>query len=183
MAQRLTSIFNGEEIHWLPPRTLRTRALGSCRQKLGELFTGSPHLCWRPGSRQLSRFVRASESSASQRRPLAVGWVAVRLLMTSFLLCVIAGCSRQSPREAVATEIRGQPIAAANVRTASAATASNESPSLRQGLQAAQAQVGDYVTVGFDKLSSYGFELSDDLLAPATNSAAATEKVESQIPK
>jgi hypothetical protein len=39
------------------------------------------------------------------------------------------------------------------------------------------------VTVGFDKLSSYGFELSDDLLAPATNSVAATEKVESQIPK
>ena len=44
---------------------------------------------------------------------------------------------------------------------------------------------GGYMSVGFDKLSSYTFEMSDELLAPATNStatAAASAKTDAQIP-
>ena len=42
---------------------------------------------------------------------------------------------------------------------------------------------GGYLDVGFEKLSGYEVELSDDLLAPSTNSAAVTAKVEAQIPE
>lgn len=105
------------------------------------------------------------------------------------LACLAVACSRESGSEAAVADIRGQPIAAANAPKVSA-VASNESPSLSRGLQGAEGTVqaletqgGGYVNVGFDKLSSYAFELSDDLLAPATNSVVASERVESQIPK
>jgi hypothetical protein len=114
----------------------------------------------------------------------------VRAVIVSFgLACLGAGCSRESASEAAVADVRGQPIVAANI-SKGATTASNESPSLRRGLQgsegqsqASEGQGEGYVNVGFDKLSSYAFELSDDLLAPATNSVAATERVEAQIPK
>lgn len=91
--------------------------------------------------------------------------------------CVAVGCSRESAETEVA-DIRGQPISAPiNSNPAPARASSSEASK-----SSATTEAG-YLDVGFEKLSGYSFEVSDDLLAPATNSVAATEKVEAQIPK
>ncbi|MDB6121452.1 MAG: hypothetical protein JWQ71_445 [Pedosphaera sp.] len=44
----------------------------------------------------------------------------------------------------------------------------------------AQAKTGDLLTVGFDKLASYNFDIPDD--APLTNQTATVDKADEQIP-
>src|SRR6187455_647127 len=149
MAQRLTSVFRCEEIHRICPTSLRSRTLGNCRQKLGELFASCTPPYWRRGLRQ---------NVPSQSDLVAVGLGTVRRLLPILFFCVVAGCSRQPVQEAAVADIRGQPIVASDVKTRTA-TSSEGSPAVHRGLQGAVPQVGDYVSVGFDKLSGYGFEL------------------------
>lgn len=85
--------------------------------------------------------------------------------------CVLAGCKRDSSPEP-AGDIRGEPIAATISSNAPAAT--NAAPAAKK--------IGEYHVVGFDKLAGYNFEVSDDLLAPSTNSTAVAQRVDSQIP-
>src|SRR5687767_15736112 len=87
------------------------------------------------------------------------------------MLLTLVACKREPASEAPA-DIRGQPIAAAITTNAPAAT--NAPPKTEK--------IGAYHVVGFDKLSGYNFEVSDDLLAPSTNNAAMLQRVDSQIP-
>lgn len=99
-------------------------------------------------------------------------------MVPSVALAFLCGCSERSEsRENSLGEIRGQPISASVPTTNVPARASNTVASSKT------SATGQYTPIGFDKLSSYPFELSDDLLAPVTNSVASTEKIESQIPR
>ena len=94
----------------------------------------------------------------------------VAVLILSCLALV--ACKRDSGPEP-AGEIRGQPIAATVVSNTPATT----------NTPAKAEKIGAYHVVGFDKLSGYNFEVSDDLLAPSTNNAAMLQRVDSQIPE
>src|SRR5207244_7706196 len=87
------------------------------------------------------------------------------------ICCVLAGCKRESAYQ-ITGDIRGQPIAGGS--TSDAPASANPAAKIQK--------IGDYHVVGFDKLSAYSFEVSDDLLAPATNNAAMAQRVDSQIP-
>lgn len=89
------------------------------------------------------------------------------------MLLTLVACKREPVSEAPA-DIRGQPIAAAVITNAPAPAMTNTAPRTEK--------IGDYHVVGFDKLSGYNFEVSDDLLAPTTNNAAMLQRVDSQIP-
>ena len=95
-----------------------------------------------------------------------------RNLAILVILALVAGCSREADPKADLADIRGQPISA---------PVTNKAATTGQVAKAAVGEPG-YVEVGFEKLSGYSFEVSDDLLAPTTNSPAATAKVEAQIP-
>jgi len=88
----------------------------------------------------------------------------VALLSLSLLLA----CKRDAVEESAA-DFRGQPIGSASL-TSNGPTAN------------ATKKIGQYDIVGFDKLASYKFEVSDELLAPQTNTAAMILRVDSQIP-
>ena len=100
------------------------------------------------------------------------------ILCVTLMGALVAGCSRESQDTDVA-DIRGEPIAAP-LKANDAQPNLSAAPPTR--VAAASSEAG-YLDVGFEKLSGYAFEVSDDLLAPATNSVAATAKVEQQIPK
>lgn len=96
----------------------------------------------------------------------------MRFVFAAILVLCLCGCNRQ-PADTAPTDIRGQPI--------SAAVVSNAPPAITNAAARAD-KIGEYSVVGFDKLAGYNFEVTDDLLAPGTNSAAISERVESQIP-
>ena len=98
----------------------------------------------------------------------------------------LAGCSPKSSSESPTVEVRGQPIArnatastapiASSNAAANVATASDPKPETRNAEP-------DFTTAGFDILSGYNIEISDDLLGPVTNDlAAVSAKTEALIP-
>ena len=105
-------------------------------------------------------------------------------------LVILSGCGKSSPVDEAPADIRGQPINSAASNQPGFATTSTSAPTLNATSVATSNQTSkgqqvedDYMAVGFDKLSSYTFEMSDDLLAPATNdTAAASAKTAAQIP-
>ena len=98
----------------------------------------------------------------------------MRVLIAFLLACVLAGCKKQGAEEVVG-DIRGEPIAA-TVSSNTLAATNVTTPA------ATPKKIGAYDVVGFDKLAAYNFEVSDELLLPATNSAAMAKRVDSQIP-
>jgi hypothetical protein len=96
----------------------------------------------------------------------------MRFAVLVLLCCAFPACKRQSAEEP-AGDIRGQPIAA---------TVASNAPAMTNAAPAAAKKIGEYHVVGFDKLAGYNFEVSDELLAPSTNSAALSQRVDSQIP-
>src|SRR5436190_18709582 len=97
----------------------------------------------------------------------------VSMLVVSML---VAGCGQKPAAQVVTPEIRGEPIAplAAKASTPSAAasnisavavTPSNPKPETRNSQPA-------FAPAGFDILSSYNIEISDELLGPVTNNLA-----------
>ncbi len=96
----------------------------------------------------------------------------MRVLIVLLLALAATGCKRQPAEEAVG-EVRGQPIGAA---------VSSNGPAVTNAAAPASKKIGEYNVVGFDKLAAYSFEVSDELLAPATNTAAMALTVDSQIP-
>ncbi len=92
----------------------------------------------------------------------------MKVVIALLSLSMLVACKREIVEE-TAADIRGQPISAAGV-TSNAAPVS------------VTKKIGQYSVIGFDKLASYKFEVSDELLAPATNTAAMTQRVDSQIP-
>src|SRR5262245_61013165 len=100
---------------------------------------------------------------------------------------LIAGCGRNDSTEPVLGEVRGEPIVrrveAPDTNTnRTTLTASSPAPSTNLATAATQGAQRKSI-VGFDKLSSYVFEVSDELLGPVTNDvAAAAAKTDAQIP-
>ena len=133
--------------------------------------------------------------------------------LTWAVLCtmagLLAGCGRQPTASTAVADVRGEPIApAASVKvsvsipdaSAPVAPASAPASAVREALPASSAPAGQssaavvakpdpkssdpsYPLVGFDKLSGYPIELSDELLGPVTNDlAAVTARTEALIP-
>jgi hypothetical protein len=105
-------------------------------------------------------------------------------------LWTLSGCEKSVPVDEAPQHIRGQPINSAPTNQSflvsaltNAGTPKATSVAVSNPTDKGQVMEGGYMPVGFDKLSSYTFEMSDDLLAPATNdTSAATAKTEAQIP-
>ena len=107
-------------------------------------------------------------------------------MLRSFIFLVALGlawpASAQSPikrGKKQSGEIKGQPINSLP-RTNLSVTAANipvipERP---------PEKIGDYPLVGFDRLGGYRFDVSDDIMAPASNKVAwASAKTAEQIPE
>jgi hypothetical protein len=101
------------------------------------------------------------------------------LILTCLVLALTA-CkrSRESADGGAPDEIRGEPINAAKVPPAIASVAVAKPVPPVESKPAARN--GDLLTVGFNELASYNFELPEE--APATNQTAAAEKADQQIP-
>ena len=94
----------------------------------------------------------------------------------ALIAALAAGCGKHRESAEPAGDIRGEPILAA--------VATNTSPpatNMTTAPVAAPAQQDGYLTVGFDKLSGYNIEVSDELLGPQTNKTPVT--ADAQIPK
>jgi hypothetical protein len=96
---------------------------------------------------------------------------------------VLHGCGKQEDSGEPAGEIRGTPIAAkpasaegTNVASATPAVSTNTVTAT-----APSAVSGGYAPVGFEQLSGYQIEISDDLLGPQTNKTVLT--ADGQIPE
>jgi hypothetical protein len=102
------------------------------------------------------------------------------VLFALALAVILTGCDRTSPREIAAPEIRGEPInqrPAAPAASAFSANSKPEKPGVAPGESA-------YPLVGFDKLASYAFDVTDDLMGPVTNNVeAVAAKSNGQIPE
>jgi hypothetical protein len=96
----------------------------------------------------------------------------------------LAGCGEKASNDSPAAEIRGTPIArpvAAPVTNSALRT--NPRPPAAAVSALTSAKSG-YVTANFDKLASFSFEISDDLLGPVTNDlAAVVAKTDGMIPE
>ena len=92
---------------------------------------------------------------------------------------VVAGCRKRPKTTEPVGEIRGEPIVAALApNTPASATNATLAPS--PASPTPQAEAG-YLNVGFDKLSGYQIEVSDDLLGPQTNKVPLS--ADAQIPE
>ena len=105
-------------------------------------------------------------------------------VIASTLMMTTVGCGSKSSATAPVAEVRGEPIARAAVTGASSnapaptgiVTAANAKPETRN-------PEPDFTSAGFDILSGYNIEISDDLLGPVTNDlAAVSAKTEALIP-
>jgi len=123
----------------------------------------------------------AREGRATPRPELAAA--------LGLMLALLSGCEKTSPVDQAPLDIRGQPISSTPSNQPALVSASTNAGTLQTASETAtpankdRQMDGEYMSVGFDKLSGYTFEMSDDLLAPATNdTAAASAKTEAQIP-
>jgi hypothetical protein len=96
------------------------------------------------------------------------------------LLAILAGCGDKAPTGTPAAEIRGEPIAplvATAPASAPATGADGTTPA------ATNAAPPGFAPAGFDILSGYDIEISDELLGPVTNNLAEiSAKTEALIP-
>ena len=106
------------------------------------------------------------------------------MLVTAAL---VAGCGRKPAAEVVAPEIRGEPIAPLAAKVS--APAAGSSNSLAAGVTPANPKPETrnsepaFALAGFDILSGYNIEISDELLGPVTNNLAeVSAKTEALIP-
>ena len=97
------------------------------------------------------------------------------------------GCGRQAAAEAKPEgDLRGTPIAQATGEAAKKSVSSSVPVPLPIKPAPASASDSAWLPAGFDKISGYVFEVSDELLGPITNevtAAMATVKTDAMIPK
>jgi len=104
-------------------------------------------------------------------------------------VAMVSGCGDKPAAKAPESEIRGQPIApvAAKVSTAAPVGSNSEAVAATPASPAKPAPVDsapEFAVAGFDILSGYTIEVSDELLGPVTNDlAAVTARTEALIPK
>ena len=100
-------------------------------------------------------------------------------------LLITSGCGEKPAAKAPESEIRGQPIAPVATEAPTPAPAgSNSAVTAAAPAKAAPAVAApEFAMAGFDILSGYNIEISDELLGPVTNDlAAVTAKTEALIP-
>jgi hypothetical protein len=130
----------------------------------------------------------------------------VRVLGCLLGALFLAGCGRKPPPDQPAPEIRGEPIRSAPTVVAGSAggvtgaasplPVGGVAPETTGAVASAAANVetktqdlkltagGAYPLVGFDKLSGYAIEISDEILGPVTNNLEAiAAKTEAMIPR
>jgi hypothetical protein len=96
---------------------------------------------------------------------------------------LLHGCGKQEQSAEPAGDIRGAPIAAKPTAppTNVVAAATMPSPAANAAAPTSpSAAPGGYATVGFEQLSGYQIEVSDELLGPQTNKTVLT--ADGQIP-
>ena len=102
--------------------------------------------------------------------------VKCRLIFAVFALALaVVGCRKKPKLDEAATDIRGEPIVAAL-----ATNTPGPSTNIASAPSSQPVETG-YLNVGFDKLSGYEIEVSDELLGPQTNKVSLT--ADAQIPK
>jgi hypothetical protein len=97
---------------------------------------------------------------------------------------LLHGCGKQEKSAEPAGDIRGAPIASkpAALPTNVVAAATRPSPATNAATTTSpSAAPGGYATVGFEQLSGYQIEVSDELLGPQTNKTVLT--ADGQIPE
>lgn len=99
---------------------------------------------------------------------------------TALAALLLQACSKQQQSAEPAGDIRGEPIAAAITRT-NIAPAGTNSPIAASPAPPPTASPDGYLNVGFEKLSAYQIEVSDELLGPQTNKTIIT--ADAQIPQ
>lgn len=113
-------------------------------------------------------------------------------MLAALALVILTGCGEKPVAKAPESEIRGAPIAPvaakASEPTAAAPTTNSAvalAPAPASVAPAAPAANGpEYAAAGFDILSGYNIEISDELLGPVTNNLAeVTAKTEALIPE
>jgi hypothetical protein len=97
---------------------------------------------------------------------------------------LMTGCGQKPSAETAVAEVRGQPIVAStNLQAPPAAAVLPAAPSAPGSKPDAQNSEPAFALAGFDLLSGYEIEISDDLLGPVTNDlVAVTARTEALIP-
>ena len=103
--------------------------------------------------------------------------------MTGIAALLLHGCGKQEQSAGPAGDIRGAPIASKPAAPATnlAASVAASATTNRTLSAAPSAASGDYASVGFEQLSGYQIEISDELLGPQTNKTVLT--ADGQIPE
>jgi hypothetical protein len=99
----------------------------------------------------------------------------------------LAGCGQKPSADKSAAEIRGEPIAPAPTKTAAPAALSSNAIPVAAAPSSPKPETRnsepDFALAGFDLLSGYNIEISDELLGPVTNNLAeVSAKTEALIP-
>ena len=103
------------------------------------------------------------------------------------VVVMACGCGEKPVANAPESEVRGQPIAPVTAKVPTAAPVALNSASVVEApaipAKPTPAAAPEFAVAGFDILSGYTIEVSDELLGPVTNDlAAVTAKTEALIP-
>jgi hypothetical protein len=112
----------------------------------------------------------------SCRRNQNSGWSA---FCGALLALALAGCKPSEPADTAPMDIRGAPIGAAPVQTGTQLAPPPERPAPRP-LSTPEAPHPEYVTISFDTLSAYDFELPED--DPTAMLSGGSDEADAQIP-
>jgi len=108
------------------------------------------------------------------------------LLVLVFSL-TLDGCSQKPAAEVVAPEFRGEPIAPLAAKMSAPSTASSNTAAVAAAPANSKLEARNseptFALAGFDILSGYNIEISDELLGPVTNNLAeVSARTEALIP-
>lgn len=122
--------------------------------------------------------------------PCMACWEALPRLGMLLVAALLAGCNRQPGHETATGEVKGEPIVRLAVLPPAGPPTTNppvENPAPAVSPASVAGHSGkepDFQTVGFDKLSAFSFEISDELLGPVTNDlATVSAKTDALIPE
>jgi len=156
------------------------------RERDGLLWT-SWHLF--PRSMPLERSEAMDSSTAADGSPSLWGEGGPKNLFCPFALTLVAlvllsGCGQKPAAEIAAPEIRGEPIAPLAARVSAPAGASvNAATASANSKPETRNSEPTFALAGFDILSGYNIEISDELLGPVTNNLAeVSARTEALIP-
>lgn len=111
------------------------------------------------------------------RRKQNGGWLA--LCSAALLVVALAGCKPSESADTAPVDIRGTPIGAAPMQSGTPMAPAPERPAPGASPAPVEARQ-EYVTVSFDTLSSYDFDLPDD--DPTAMLSGGPDQADAQIP-